>query len=335
MESLTKYENSLFSRFNKIIESKSIAETKKLYKDIQIYFDSISNPRIKPDPIMLDLSIILELNLMETKNSALEDIFDYNSKIKKTYEIAESIVTKFQNFNLDNFNLHYLAISQFLLSYVKTIEEAEKLYQKFLEALNYHLKDDPRYIKIKFNYNFTMIERALKADFFEVDHINEKERSKLVEDIYEYHLGEAFKICKSSDEFGEKYEIWLKIRDSIMKKDSEEVTKNLEAAKKITYAKKFNDRISEEIGYYSFHPKFELTRKQFNISLGIRIRKIREMNLIRPSEFSYRLGYSYNRSLVQIEKGDVDIEFSQLEKIAEFFGLKVEELCHGLSIKNK
>lgn len=331
MERLNKKESRLFHRFSKIEYVTNHTEIKGLHRTINRHL----NQRNMENKLLSDVLILLEIYFTESRNIILEEIFDYTKKINNTYRLAKNITINYKDLTSDNFDLYDLVISSSVLPYVETIEEAEELSQKTLKALEKNKEAVPTYVKSKFNIHINMVERCLKADFFEVDHVNEKERSKLVKDFYEYHLNEALKVCEDTDEIEEKYKLWLKVKAAVMARNSKEISDNLDDIMKVTISKNFNDLVREEVSYYSFDHGFVLNKKHFDIVLGIRIRKLRERLGIRLPEFAYELGYSDTCTLRSIEKGEKNISIFRLAKVADYFDVTIETLCYGVKHKGK
>lgn len=330
-DSAEKKERKFVIRFNNFAYNYADSKMKKLNKEMKMHFRMSG----RKNEILVDISAILDIYLIENANIDLEDIFYYKSKIKKTHRISDSITTKFKDFTVDDFDIYYLLISQSVLPYARTVEIAEELCQKSLKALENLLKHQPEYQKLKCNYHFNMVERCLKADFFEIDHINDEEGSKLVKDIYNHHLSEALKICEETDVIEEKVKAWLKIKAALMERNSEDVIENFEYISKNNQSKTFNDMVREEISYYSFDTRFSLNQRHLNIALGIRVLKLRERNGIHRETLARQLGYVGGQMVQNIERGDSAITVFQLARIADCFGVTVEELCYGRAGRRK
>ena len=332
MESLNDKEYSLFVRFNKLEDTYKIAQTRNLLRDIRIYLKH--NGAAKQDGVLFYASLILEMFSIEHKNENVEEIFDYTPKLKKTYHIGKKVIEKFKSLTVEDFDLYYLKIAKPALLYANTIEDAEELSKKSLKALKNLEKNEAFYNRSKFHHHLNMIERALKADFFEVDHVNDKERSKLVKDIYEYHLKEALQICEISDLIEEKDKVWLKIKAAIMERNSHELTKNVDyILEKERGVATFKDMIREEVSYYSFDPGFSLNKRHFHIALGIRIRKLREIKGLRQDELSHDLNYDdiTGQTVAHFEKGETSITLFKILEVASYFEVPLEKLLYGIS----
>lgn len=61
------------------------------------------------------------------------------------------------------------------------------------------------------------------------------------------------------------------------------------------------------------------------MSIGIKIRKLRELKGWTADDLADKLGMSAG-GLGKLERGESDIPFSRLEQVAKVFGMKVEEL---------
>ena len=325
MKDFSQKEEKIFLRFNDFLSNNSVVEIKKIHRDIRIFSDKWQ----KTDGILSYVSLILEIYSLESKNEALEDIFDFTSKTSKTYKIADDIVEKLRDLSEGEITFRYLVLHQVILPYVRDLEEAEQLCQKALKVLKVLIKDESAYINTKFSFHMNMIARILKAEFLEVDHEKDKVLSKRMKEIYNYHLKEALEICENTTEVIKVKEEWLRLRVGLMERDSEEVTKYLEYISSSTFSKIFNDRIREEISYYSFDAAFKLTQKHFNAALGIRIRKLRERAGVSVDGFSYKLGYEDRQMIRNIEKGETNMSVFKLAYIADIFGVTAEELFYG------
>ena len=325
MKDFIQKEHKLFIRFSDFLSNNSVVEIKKLHRDIKNFFDKSQ----KKDGILSYVSLILEIFSVETKNEDLEDIFDYDSKMSKTYKIADNIIEKLRELSEKEITFQYLVIFQVILPYVRDLEESEQLCQKALKVLKILVEDESAYINSKFNFHMNMIARILKAEFFEVDHEKNKILAKRVKEIYNYHLKEALELCENTNEIMKEKEEWLRLRVGLMERDSEEVTKYLEYISSSTLSKIFNDRVREEVSYCSFDVAFKLTQKHFNAALGIRIRKLRERTGISVDGFSYKLGYEDRQMIRNIEKGETNMSVFKLAHIADLFGVTAEELFYG------
>lgn len=325
MKDFSKKEYKLLLRFDEFLSTNSVAEIKKLHRDIRIFFGKSG----KEGGVLSYVSLMLEIYSVETKNEDLADVFDYNSKMSKTYKIADNIMAKLRELSEGEIDFHYLLLSQVILPHVRDIEEAEKLCQKSLRILRNLVEDKNIYVKNKFSFHMNMIDRTLKAEFFEVDHEKNKDLSKRVKELYDYHIKEALECLEQTEEIGKEKEFWLQARIGIMERDSEKITKCLDEIPKLTGSKIFNDLVREEVSYYSFDILFNLTQGHFNAALGIRIRKLRERIGLPVESFAYKLGYEDRQMIRSIERGYITLSVYQLSKIADYFGVTTEELFYG------
>lgn len=329
MDNLNDTERALFKRFYDL-EGNHIPLRAGgiLKKDINKYF-RISK---KISPILLEVLILLELCEFENEF----DNFEYVNRINKAYNIAVPIVKRLTYLASDKFELSDLIISQVALAFASTVEKAEELCTKCLAALKLHMKNDKNYEKAQFFYHFSMIPRILKAEFFEVDHVNDVERSEMVKSLFERHLDKALRLSSSKGNgIPEVWEHLLNVRAGIMDKDSKEVSKHLTAIRESNDSKKIYDLTREEIALYSFHPDFDLTEKQFNISVGVRIRKLRENIGVTLLELADKLHYASEGNMSAIERGDVNLPGIKLARIADVFGITINELCFGTNNRRK
>ena len=179
-----------------------------------------------------------------------------------------------------------------------------------------------------------MLNRLLKAEFFEIDHVQEKERSKDVKSLFEYHLNEALKIVPNYDNELKIHEIIVNIRSAVMDKDSKGTMEHLMTLKKTKNSKKIYDIMKLEIAEYSSHPDFELTPKHLSILLGFRIRKYRENLGVTALELGEKIDIDENH-MCSVERGDKNLHHYKIVKLVDIFGVTLNELYYGTNERRK
>ncbi|MCL2611328.1 MAG: helix-turn-helix transcriptional regulator [Defluviitaleaceae bacterium] len=321
-----KARNDLLERFCDLGGNLNSSGEEALEKDINHYFKSIG----ESDAQLLDILRLLKI----FKLGRELNYFDFTYKIIEIYRIAKPIIQRLKYINVDNWDVHDLRIAQFAIGYAETIEEADELCQKVLIALKKRMKGEPTYKRAKFHYHMNMLSRALKAEFFEIDPIQEEERFKQAQDIFEHHLNEALKISNKDKDLL-LHELAINIRAATMDRNSKEVMKNLDAIKEIEGADKVYDIMREELAEYSFHPGFDLTEKHFAIALGVRMKKLRLRLGITREQLAERLGYSSASNISSIERGETNLPGFKIAKVADIFGVKIDELCYGTDGRRK
>lgn len=323
MSELNENENKLIQRFNNLEGNSEPFKITNLHRDILKYYKSNGEMPHR----FFDILGMLEIHSAESDFS----IFDYVSKFQRTYQIAEPTVRRLLYLKEERFNSLDLTLSQMALPFTKTVEEAKELCLKAFIVLNKFEVDKPDYKKNKFICHINMMDRALKAHFFEV----EGSEAEIVKVIFEKHLKEALAICKETDDIDLISETLIKVRAAAMERDSEKVVEHLEVMKKIKAPRRFYDSAREEISEYSSDLGFTLTEKQFSIAVGDRIRKLRERLGIELIDLGEKLGYTSESTISSIERGEINLPGYKLFVIADLFGVTVGELCYGVSDRRK
>lgn len=283
MENLNSEEYELFKKFHDLEGNSNPLKIKALEKDINKYLKTGK----KYSPLLMEFLTILKLYTIESEFSN----FEYYAKITKAYTIAEPIVKRLTYIKKENLDLVDLVISQVILGCVSDIEVAQKLCEKALEVVEKDMSNSDGYKKIKFFYHYNMLNRALKAEFFEVDHDKELDRRKMIKMIFKTHLNKASEILEDKNSnVPKEYGYILNVRAAIMDRDSHEAMENLKAMKKIKAYKKLYNITRVELADYSFYPNFELVEEHYNLAVGVRVRKLRERLGVTISELSDKLG---------------------------------------------
>ena len=250
--------------------------------------------------------------------------------MSKNYKNAFSIIDKLLYITVENWDVNDLILSQILVTFGETFEVSEKFSNKALIVLKNKMEGSPYYKRGKFHFHFNMLLRLLRAEFFEIDHKKEKARSKEVKALFEHHLDIALKICSEYEEEFKFHELALNIRAAMMDKDSEEVMKNLKKIKELDKSSQIYDVMREEVSEFSFHEDLDLTDAHFNIALGARIRRLRMRLGLTSYQMANKIGYASTGNISSIERGATTLPISKLSKIANLFGMSLDELCYGL-----
>ena len=324
MENLNDEETELFKRFAALDGNLNPIKISALEKSIKRYLKFSK----KYNRLLVEVLSILEIFTLENSFSN----FDYYAKVTKTYSIASPIVTRLTYTEKDALDLSDLVILQAILGFVNNIEEAQKLCEKALVALEKFMSQSPNYNKYKFFYHYNMLNRALKADFFEVDKSNELESRKRIKDIFKSHLNKASEILEDKkNNVPREYEYMLNIRAAMMDRDSYAAMENIKAMKEVKAYRKLYDLARVELAEYSFYPNFELTEEHYNLAIGARVRSLRQQTGVTITELADQLGIASGGNLSLIERGEIDFSGFKLGKVAEIFGISLEELCYGVS----
>ena len=320
MDYIGSLENEFFKRFNSLEEKPHFTKTKKLEKDINKHFRDTG----ETNPVLLDILAIIEIYEKEEEFNN----FEYYKKIKETYTIAAPIIKRILLTIPERLNQTDLILAQICLSYTNTAQEAEILAEKCLLTLKRHMRAKPDYRKNRFLCHLNVLNRCVKADFFEID----ADKNNKIKTIFESHLDKALKIFldKESD-IPEVYKHVINVRQALMDKDSNEVVKHISYIRDLKTEKKMYDIVRDEIAKYSFHTGFNLCEKQFNMAIGVRIRNLRENMDITLVELADKLKYSSEGNMSAIERGDITLPSIKIARIADVFGVTMEELCYGVS----
>ena len=316
-------EYELFTRFNNLGGNSDLIKIRSLEKDIRTYLKNAK----KASTLLIEVLVMLELFKIDNEFSN----FEYYAKITKTYSIAAPIVMRLKYVEKDDLSPTDLVISQLILGFISDIEEAQKLCEKSLAALKEYMSESPDYKKAKFFYHYNMLDRALKAEFFEVDHDREVDRRKMVKTLFKSHFNKASEIFEDKNSNVPKiYGYILNVRAAIMDRDSQYAVDNLDTIKSLK-ERKIYDLVRVELAEYSFYPNFEPVEDHLNIAIGVRIRKLRERLGITISELAQKLGIASESNLSLVERGDIGLTVAKLTKVADIFGVTLEELCFGIN----
>ena len=111
------------------------------------------------------------------------DNFDQSLKLEQIYQIGVPIVERLMYISVKEWTKYDLAIAKVALAFTKTFEECDKLAKiAFSTSKNLQISDKITY---KLDFYMQILNRMVKADFFEIDLIGEEDRSKKLKVIFE------------------------------------------------------------------------------------------------------------------------------------------------------
>jgi len=300
-----------------------------LYKNIdkaevlKIKIDNFIEALGIADPQLLNVSTLLEVY----KEEVLHDENFEKSSIRVSF-----IVDRLMYTNIADWDINDMRIAQITTSYVKNIEEVNKLVKKTIEALNLHINDRP-VCKFKLLLYLNVLSCFLKNTFLNGDIPKGSTELKEIKVLFKSYFNDILKICDSNKEEFKAYELTALIRIALIDRDSENATKNLEKLRKFN-DKSLYDSMRKEVTKYSPHFGIDITQKQLSIMIGGNIRSIREKCGLSMPDFAHELNIS-DAHLSFIETGERNVPTHKLIQICNALDVSMEEILSGIEIKKK
>jgi transcriptional regulator with XRE-family HTH domain len=295
---------------------KNIDKARILEKKVNDYLNNTK----ENDELLLDVRGLLEVFQEERQY----DDFEEACKI-----IFPTVRRLTHRINLD---FNDIRISQYVITWAGTFEEAEILARRALSSLNKYIKHEA-YIRIKFFIHFNLLIRLIKADFIEIDAGEELERSQHLEKIFKEHLYEALAICEGSIEEFQELKIVLLIRAALFDRDYVIVDMHLKNLKDIA-SKELYKTVRESIRAYSAYGDFSISNSQFNVMCGSHLKKFRKKYNLTQKDVAITLNYKIAQ-VSAIERGERGLSAYHLFKLAKKYDVTLDELCCGIDDKSK
>ncbi|MCL1924637.1 MAG: helix-turn-helix domain-containing protein [Defluviitaleaceae bacterium] len=302
----------LIEDFFELGGNKNIDRSIALEKRIKKYFSENKSE----DRILLNILVLLRISVEE------RNFNDFKEMCKMAIPIIESLM----KISIDKWEFDDVRIAQAVLVWAQSFEESDMLCRKVLSVLNKFIDVKPIYM-IKFFIHSNMTSRLLRADYTEIDHEKEADRSKLLNKLFEEHLNHALAICSSRGKELRPYELIILIRKSIFERDNEEVINNLVRLRE-TEEKELYIIMKDTVKFYSSFSGFNITKKQFDIRTGSNIRHYREQYGMTLYELGEYLDLSHSQ-VSALERGDRSISAYLLLKIATKFSISTDNIYFG------
>jgi len=291
---------------------KNIDKAEKLKKDIEKYHKEDG----KEDIQLLDILKILKA--YEAENQKVD--------FKEIYKLVLPVFNRLMNLPVTSWDIGDIRISQLVLMWVQSFEEAEKLCSLTLAALNKYVDEVPT-VRISFFIHINMLSRILKAKFLEIDHLKEPKRLNNAKSLFKAHLNNVLSISERKGDELKKFETFALLRAGIFDEDSEFLTQNLELLEKMKDRPLYNVA-KDEVRRYRPSKGINLTKRHFGILIGSSVKTIRESLNFEAEDFAEKLDISKSH-LILFESGERSFPTYRMLELAYILDTPLDELLYG------
>jgi transcriptional regulator with XRE-family HTH domain len=294
---------------------KNFEKAKDLENRINNYLEEF------PDDIhILDVSRLFKVYVTEFEAEDFEG----------ACRLASPVVKRLSNLAIYRWELYDIRIVTIVLTWTKDFEEAIILWKKTLSALKKYIEHE-LYFKIEVVININLIERLLKADYYEINPNVEMERSNNIEKTFEECSDNNLALCEAKKEEFKVYKIITLIRIALFKRDFKGANKQLKRLKDLD--KDLHKVMKGSITLYSANVEFINSSNQLSIICGMNMRISRENRGLTIADIAELLNYS-DSHVNAMERGENAISLFSLYELAKSYGLTIDDFCYGV-IKDK
>jgi len=297
---------------------KNFERTERLKKRIEKYQEGQSEEDVQ----LYDVLRIIKAHEQISRQRSFEEI----------YKTASPTVKRLLNIPPFSWTIEDIRIAQLTFSLVDSFEDAEKLCELALTALNKFV-DKLKTTPISFFIHLNMLMRILRARFLEIDHEKEKKRLHNAGVLFKTHFNNVLAISKGKDNEFKKFRYFALIRAGLFDEDSELVSVNLEKLKREEDKQLYN-AAKEEIRRYRPSRSVILYQRHFSVLVGANIKAIRLSLNLDVDIFSDKIGISKSY-LASVESGERNYPAFRLLELSTALGISLDEVFYGEPTQNK
>jgi len=278
----------LESFFNLGGSFKNIAEFETLESKFNSYLKNI-------DGDDKDVLEVLKLVKLFKISSSDDDIFELGC------EWISPIVERLCATEMEDWKSYDIRVGQIVFSWTKTFEDALKLAKIYLTVLKIQ-QNYEQFYKDEFFCYLNLLNRFLRADYKEIDHRTEENRSEELKKAFEEYANLARAIALGKGEELKKYEFMLRIREAMFYRDSDSIMENLSLLR-ATGDKELYKAMKKSVIIFGSHFSIGITKEQYNILVGSNVRWFREKHALSIEDLADYLNVSTNQ-MGALERGE-------------------------------